>query len=154
MFGHRFRKPRDSPGMESRLYHSALTPVKLALARQQTFPEQLPGARECATFGEVVVVRYKYVTDKIRMINKKDVLPAEPQVGDIAELASHPFKEGERIFAEPKKNATGEDGFRAGRKTTHKSFGGVCLPTQRDHFNGSKVSCRWQRSVNRAGNVS
>jgi hypothetical protein len=100
MFGHRFRKPRDSPGMKSWLYHSALTPVKLALARHQTFPKQVSGARKCAAFREAVVVRYENVTDKIRVINKKDVLPAEPQVGDIAELASHPFKEGERIFAE------------------------------------------------------
>jgi hypothetical protein len=100
MFRHRFRKPRDSPGMESRLYHSTLTPVKLALARQQTFPEQVSGACKRPAFGEVVVIRNEDVTNKVRMINKKDVLPAELQVGDIAELAGHSLKEGERIFAE------------------------------------------------------
>jgi hypothetical protein len=94
MSGHRRRKCRDPLGMEGRLYHTTLPSMKVALARQQTFAKQGSSARKRAAFREVAVIRHEHITDKVRMINKKNTLAAELQVGDIAELTSHPLKEG------------------------------------------------------------
>jgi hypothetical protein len=152
---HRSSKRRDPLGMESWLYHTSLPPVKLALARQQTFPEQPSSARKCPAFGEVLVVSHEHVTDKIRTINKKDVLPAESHVRDVTELASHLFQEGERIFAEPQKRAAGKDLFRTGRKPSHESLGRRVLRSQREHTRGKQGQLRLpEGNVNRAGIVS
>src|SRR5438034_6756905 len=86
MFGHRLRKCRDSLRMEGRLYHATLPSMKVALARQQTFAKQgsRPGKRPALC--EILMVRHQHIADKVRMIDKKNVLAAELQVGDIAEL--------------------------------------------------------------------
>jgi hypothetical protein len=68
------------------------------------------------------MVPHQHITDEIRMI-KINVFGPEPHVRDVAKRATHSFKKGERILAQPKKHAAGKSLFRAGWEPKHRSVG-------------------------------
>ena len=73
--------------------------MKVALAGQESLAKQSFGALERAAFHEALVVSDQHILDVIRVIEKENVLRAEPEINYVAVLARCPLQIGQSIAA-------------------------------------------------------
>jgi hypothetical protein len=87
--------------------------VKLSFARQQSVPEQPPGALERPPLLKRSIVRRQYVFDVLRIADHKEVLRTRSEVRNVTE-ARHRHQECKRVAPERKDGAAGNQAFRPG----------------------------------------
>src|SRR5581483_2438693 len=85
----------DAVAMKRGLHQTALPHVEVAFARQQTFTEEEFGALEGTAFHERALLRHQHVANQIGMIDEIEMLRAEGEMRDVAELARNARQKSE-----------------------------------------------------------
>jgi hypothetical protein len=89
--------------MEGWLHQTALPPMKLAFAGQQTFAQHGLGQAQAAGLYEVPVVRDQYVLDEFRVVHQKEAAVPEAKAANIDTLGAHPSYIREEVATKSQK---------------------------------------------------
>jgi len=100
--------------MKGWLGQTTLATMKVALAGQKTFAQQTLGALERAAFHEALMMCDQNVLDVVRVIEKVNVLRAEPEMDYVAVRARGELQVGERITAKRSEVSADQLTLRAG----------------------------------------